>query len=204
MCYILPHVLLRRPHTTPLLLLLPPLRSGLNALSKISTTSAIICSKPWDLLVCLVCQLGQHTRLPFHQSSSCATQYFDLIHYDLWISPIVSISGSKYYPIILYDFHTILRLFLCIWSVRLFRLSPGSSLLSVLSSVARSRVSSATMGVSLTTPPHNSSSLPMATNSRCPAHTPFLKTVKSNACCALPTTSSALYSFKPPSHRSIG
>jgi hypothetical protein len=29
---------------------------------------------------------------------------FDLIHLDLWTSPVVSVSGSKYYLIILNDF----------------------------------------------------------------------------------------------------
>jgi hypothetical protein len=42
--------------------------------------------------------------LPFCISSHRAEHPFDLIHLDLWISPIVSVSGSKYYLIILYDF----------------------------------------------------------------------------------------------------
>jgi hypothetical protein len=69
-----------------------------------STFSAIICNKPQDVPVYHACQLGRHTRLPFHWSSSRATQYFDLIHCDLWSSHIISLSGSKYYLIILDDF----------------------------------------------------------------------------------------------------
>jgi transposase InsO family protein len=40
----------------------------------------------------------------FISLSSRATRCFDLIHCDLWTSHVVSVSGSKYYPIILDDF----------------------------------------------------------------------------------------------------
>jgi len=43
-------------------------------------------------------------RLPFSVSSSRATNKFDLIHCDLWTSPIVSVSGYKYYLVILDDY----------------------------------------------------------------------------------------------------
>jgi hypothetical protein len=42
--------------------------------------------------------------LPFCISSHHAEHPFDLIHLDLWTSPIVSVSGSKYYLVILDDF----------------------------------------------------------------------------------------------------
>jgi hypothetical protein len=45
-----------------------------------------------------------HTRLPFCSSSHHAEHPFDLIHLDLWTSPVVSVSDSKYYLIILDDF----------------------------------------------------------------------------------------------------
>jgi hypothetical protein len=53
--------------------------------------------------VCHVCQLGRHTRLPFHISMFGATHNFDLVHCDLWTSPVASISGYKYYLVILDD-----------------------------------------------------------------------------------------------------
>jgi transposase InsO family protein len=53
---------------------------------------------------CHACRLGKHIRLPFHSSSHCAEHPFDLIHLDLWASPIVSVLGSKYYLVILDDF----------------------------------------------------------------------------------------------------
>jgi hypothetical protein len=39
--------------------------------------------------------------MPFVSSNSRADNNFDLIHYDMWTSLIVSISGYKYYMIIL-------------------------------------------------------------------------------------------------------
>ena len=48
-------------------------------------------------------QLGRHVPLPFHVSISCASSKFDLIHCDLWTSPVVSISSYKYYLVILDD-----------------------------------------------------------------------------------------------------
>jgi hypothetical protein len=50
------------------------------------------------------CQLGRHTRLPFITSFSRAEQAFDLVHFDLWTSPVLSLSGYKYYLVILDDF----------------------------------------------------------------------------------------------------
>jgi hypothetical protein len=42
--------------------------------------------------------------LPFCSSSCHAEHPFDLIYLDLLISPVVSVSGSKYYLVILDDF----------------------------------------------------------------------------------------------------
>lgn len=53
--------------------------------------------------MCHACQLGRHVRLPFSSSSSRAKHNFDLIHCDLWTSSVVSISGYKYYLVILDD-----------------------------------------------------------------------------------------------------
>jgi hypothetical protein len=47
--------------------------------------------------------LGQHVRLPFH-SSSHAARIFYLVHCDLWTSPVISISGYKYYLVVVDDF----------------------------------------------------------------------------------------------------
>jgi hypothetical protein len=75
---------------------------GHEALSK---SSSIIpsCNKDDSHSMCHPCQLGRHVHLPFHDSRSRATRNFDLIHYDLWTSPVISVSGYKYYLIILDD-----------------------------------------------------------------------------------------------------
>jgi hypothetical protein len=77
---------------------------GPDALSSLSRPSFIQCtSKKHDF--CHAYQLGKHIRLPFCGSSHRAEHPFDLIHLDLWTSPVVSVSGSKYYLVIL-DYYT--------------------------------------------------------------------------------------------------
>jgi hypothetical protein len=74
-----------------------------DALSSLSRSSFIQCtSNKHDF--CHAYQLGKHTRLPFCSSSHRAKRAFDLMHLDLWASPIVSVSGSKCYLVILGDF----------------------------------------------------------------------------------------------------
>jgi hypothetical protein len=51
----------------------------------------------------LMLLFNRHVRLPFPSSSTQAVQPFDLVHCDLWTSPILSVSGYKYYLVILYD-----------------------------------------------------------------------------------------------------
>src|SRR6185437_14933965 len=53
---------------------------------------------------CHMCQLGRHVRLLFSSSSSHVTHAFDLVHYDLWTSPVPSLSGYKYYLVVVDDF----------------------------------------------------------------------------------------------------
>ena len=54
--------------------------------------------------LCHACQLGRHVRLPFSSSTTKTTRPFELIHCDLWTSPILSNSGNKYFLVILDDF----------------------------------------------------------------------------------------------------
>ena len=61
------------------------------------------CNKELSTSLCHACQLGRHVRLPFTSSTSSATNKFDLIHCDLWTSPVSSVSGFKYYLVILDD-----------------------------------------------------------------------------------------------------
>jgi hypothetical protein len=77
--------------------------AGPDTLSGLSRSSFIQCTSNKHEF-CHACQLDKHTRLPFHSSSHRTEHPFDLIHLDLWTSPIVSVSSSKYYLVILDDF----------------------------------------------------------------------------------------------------
>ena len=75
---------------------------GREALAKLASVLPT-CPSDGASSLCHAYQLGRHIRLPFSASSSRASNNFDLIHYDLWTSPIVSVSGFKYYLVILDD-----------------------------------------------------------------------------------------------------
>lgn len=49
-------------------------------------------------------ELGKHTRLPFDRSLSRTFAPFELVHCDVWTSPVLSTSGFKYYLVVLDDF----------------------------------------------------------------------------------------------------
>ncbi|KAJ9558152.1 hypothetical protein OSB04_012766 [Centaurea solstitialis] len=61
--------------------------------------------------LCHACQLGKHCRLPFSVSSTKTSRVFELIHSDLWTSPVTSLSGFKYYVLFLDDFSHFLWVF---------------------------------------------------------------------------------------------
>uniref|UniRef100_A0A0A8XWH6 Uncharacterized protein n=1 Tax=Arundo donax TaxID=35708 RepID=A0A0A8XWH6_ARUDO len=54
--------------------------------------------------LCHACQIGKSVRLPFSSSSSVTRAPFDLIHCDVWTSPVLSMSGYQYYLVIIDDF----------------------------------------------------------------------------------------------------
>jgi hypothetical protein len=72
---------------------------GFEALSRL----VLSCNKLELETLFHACQLGHHIRLPFSTSRSRATKNFDLIHCDFWTSPVISVSGYKYYFVILGD-----------------------------------------------------------------------------------------------------
>jgi hypothetical protein len=120
---------------------------GVDVLSKLSHDSSVVCSRRTHDL-CHACQLGHHIRLPFVSSNNCANNNFNLIHCDLWTSPIVSISSYKYYLVILDDHsHFVWTFSLCINSNTFSTLSK-KSLMSPHSLAAPSKLSSTTMVVS--------------------------------------------------------
>jgi hypothetical protein len=51
--------------------------------------------------LCHTCQLGKHVRLPFSHSTSVTNAPFDLLHCDVWTSPVLSNSVFKYYLVLM-------------------------------------------------------------------------------------------------------
>jgi hypothetical protein len=90
------NVIIRCDSSGPLYTMRLPLRSTPSS-SFATPTTLVASASTWH------CQLGRHTRIPFVSSASRVDNNFDLIHCDLWTSPIVSISGCKYYLVILDD-----------------------------------------------------------------------------------------------------
>jgi hypothetical protein len=66
---------------------------GPDVMTKLSSSLDSTSSRKHFEGLCHACQLGRHTRLPFPTSSSRAEQAFDLVHCDLWTSPVISLSG---------------------------------------------------------------------------------------------------------------
>ncbi|GJZ42787.1 ribonuclease H-like domain-containing protein [Tanacetum coccineum] len=61
----------------------------------------ISCKKEKSPHVCHAWQLGKHVKLPFSNSTSIVSRCLEIIHSDIWTSPIVSTGGFKYYVIFL-------------------------------------------------------------------------------------------------------
>jgi histone deacetylase 1/2 len=76
---------------------------GVATIELLRNNASIQCNKSRQPF-CHSCQLGKHVRLPFSASNSISTIPFDLVHYDVWTSPVASISGAQYYLVILDDF----------------------------------------------------------------------------------------------------
>ena len=55
-------------------------------------------------VVCTSCQLGKSKRQPFHSSTHLSTTPLQLVHTDIWTSPVQSMSGCKYYMVFIDDF----------------------------------------------------------------------------------------------------
>lgn len=76
---------------------------GNQALSHLASASYISYTKISTDTLCHACQLGRHVCLPFSPSTR-TNKAFDLIHCDLWTSSVPSVSGYKYYLVVLDDF----------------------------------------------------------------------------------------------------
>ncbi|GKF49212.1 ribonuclease H-like domain-containing protein, partial [Tanacetum coccineum] len=64
-----------------------------DVLRRLESSRFISYNKTKLFALCHACQLGKHTRLPLYSSESNVGSVFDIIHSDLWTSPISSESG---------------------------------------------------------------------------------------------------------------
>ncbi|GKE65204.1 ribonuclease H-like domain-containing protein [Tanacetum coccineum] len=64
------------------------------SLRRLVSSDSISCNKEKLPVLYHACQLGKHVKLPFVSSSSSVTSCFDIVHSDLWTSPIPSLSFS--------------------------------------------------------------------------------------------------------------
>ena len=72
-----------------------------SVLRVLAFNNLIFCNKGVSSVSCQTCQLSKHTCLPFSTSESIVSSCFDIVHSDVWTSPIFSISGIKYYVLFL-------------------------------------------------------------------------------------------------------
>ncbi|PWA88754.1 ribonuclease H-like domain-containing protein [Artemisia annua] len=77
---------------------------GSDVLRNLVSNNFISCNKTKSPILCHACQLGKHVRLPFSLSETIVKSPFDIIHSDLWTSPLSSITGIKYYVLFLDHF----------------------------------------------------------------------------------------------------
>ncbi|GJW13535.1 ribonuclease H-like domain-containing protein [Tanacetum coccineum] len=70
-------------------------------LRRLVSSNFISCNKEKPPILCHACQLGKHVRLPFVSSGTVISSCFEIIHSDVWTSPILSLSGFKYYVLFL-------------------------------------------------------------------------------------------------------
>ncbi|GJV57137.1 ribonuclease H-like domain-containing protein [Tanacetum coccineum] len=74
---------------------------GSEVLRRLVSNKVISCNKEKPSVLCHACQLGKHVRLPFVSSSTIVSSCFEIVHSDVWTSPIPSLSGFKYYVLFL-------------------------------------------------------------------------------------------------------
>ncbi|GKD98763.1 ribonuclease H-like domain-containing protein, partial [Tanacetum coccineum] len=74
---------------------------GGEVLHRLVSSNFILYNKEKPPVQCHACQLVKHMRLPFVSSNTVINSCFDIIHSDVWTSPILSLSGFKYYVLFL-------------------------------------------------------------------------------------------------------
>ncbi|GJV81664.1 ribonuclease H-like domain-containing protein [Tanacetum coccineum] len=77
---------------------------GAEVLRSLISRNYISCNKEKSSHICHACHLGKHVKLMFVSSDTRVSSSFDIIHSDIWTSPIVSVGGFKYYVLFLDHF----------------------------------------------------------------------------------------------------
>nr|GEW01429.1 ribonuclease H-like domain-containing protein [Tanacetum cinerariifolium] len=67
---------------------------GSEVLRRVLSSNSITCNKEKLLVLCHACQLGKHVKLSFVSSTTLVASSFDIVHSNLWTSPILSLSGD--------------------------------------------------------------------------------------------------------------
>ncbi|GJV64431.1 ribonuclease H-like domain-containing protein [Tanacetum coccineum] len=91
----IPHAFLVSQHTWHQRLGHP----GGEVLRRLVSSSFISYNKEKPPILCHACQLGKHVRLPFVSYSTVISSCFDIIHSDVWTSPIPSLLGNNVVPL---------------------------------------------------------------------------------------------------------
>ncbi|GKA02955.1 ribonuclease H-like domain-containing protein [Tanacetum coccineum] len=65
-----------------------------DVLRRLVSNKVISSNKEKPLVLCHACQLGKHVRLLFISSSTTVSSSFDIVHSDVWTSPILSLSDD--------------------------------------------------------------------------------------------------------------
>jgi hypothetical protein len=78
---------------------------SMSILNKLLQQSLLPCNGPSKInKLCDSCQIAKSKKLPFSDSHRISTHPLELIHSDVWTSPILSLGGCKYYVIFI-DYH---------------------------------------------------------------------------------------------------
>lgn len=68
----------------------------------------IPCSRTKLPRLCHACQMGKHMKFPFSLSNFVYRFPFEIVHYDVWTTPVASVGGIKYYVIFLDNYYQFL------------------------------------------------------------------------------------------------
>ncbi|GJW17865.1 zf-CCHC domain-containing protein [Tanacetum coccineum] len=75
---------------------------GSEVLRRLVSRNLISCNKEKPSVICHVCELGKHVRLLFVSTNTSITSRFDIVHSDVWTSPISSLSDLDLWHVITY------------------------------------------------------------------------------------------------------